>query len=105
MRSKMTGGGEQRFGEGRHRALDWPRLRPPSRRRTGKARDRAAYLHAHATDPADWRHSRWLTALTSSGGLDRDTVISTVEAPSLCRFLPTTKRVNLSVPEKSGFAK
>lgn len=35
----------------------------------------------------------------------RDTVISTVEKPSSRRFLPTTTKENLSVPEKSGLAK
>lgn len=53
----------------------------------------------------DGPHCGWSTALTSSGAFARDTVTSTVEVPSSCRFLPTTRRVNLSVPEKFGFAK
>lgn len=87
----------------------WGEIEPAKRHQSHwRARQReAAQPIGTCTRPtrADWRYSGWLTALTSSGGLDRDTVITTVEEPSSCRFLPTTKRVNLSVPEKSGFAK
>lgn len=53
----------------------------------------------------DGPHCGWSTALTRTGTFGRDTVTSTVEVPSSYRFLPTTRRVNLSVPEKFGFAK
>lgn len=50
-------------------------------------------------------YSGWLTALTTNGALGLEMVIWRVEVPSSWRFLPTTTRVKVSVPEKSGLAK
>lgn len=50
-------------------------------------------------------YSGWLTALTTNGAFGLEMVIWRVEVPSSWRFLPTTTRVKVSVPEKSGLAK